>query len=1019
MPPKENIFGLDALKTETVAPINDVKVRQPLDNSSNISRMDRGMTALTNSMSNLAVKEQANTIHNDIITAEYYASVDKEMEGFWEPEAQFRYSVAVDRKTKATTMQSMQDFLLLEGSDLLSDDTVDHKTRITSFKNGLLGLLNTGKQSISIHNNAEMFGDMDAMFGKVMSKANVFIAKDKKQEVLATTAASFKELFKDHLNFMEELIPRVRQLDGSMGVGVSDSDGLGNALEPAEYAKRLRKFQAGWTAKHVNSRWFNQAVAEISRTNTGANIKDIKASALTIVGDELLKRVANNPELVSEGMMKDIIANVKGSTKGVTLQDDINAKTDFGIVVDRINTEYKKNLGATLKNLTSATNTASADRDNKIANYVMDNVGTGIKTLEQGLALLKGMNDPSKQRPAETHLRKHFSAESKRGIGHSEFPNLVTYGAKNFYNEDTEQFDTVGFYSHAGENNFSAAAMKIAAEHANPMTKLGERRKSFFDNKAIQGLLKNTESKFKKVLENNNLLKKFSALSEARQELIKNNPVARAEYIKLIGGGDIGGEIDRLLDSQVIIGDLLEDLIKENPNEKISDLVVLARNAVQALLKDAMDGLEFGTTANNMSGKNTKNVDTVAPPVSESKVPLSKLETVQEKLKVKAKLFSPDPKEQKSAMDLAVKELKAFDESKKKLTKLQEVYEGASPTKKAAIIASVGANPENLRVSSTINEIAEIVNPNPEVRRHLAALKLSGQTKILQPMKMEKHDVWNSLVNFLSSIPKSVSKSLSETSRELFWDGQKKTKEIKQNEISPEKPSPNTVVPDGVPPLDITPDVSPIETFSKDFIGKTDTRKGLQKGEFKEPLMKSIAKILRKWKPVSEVNAKELEQTFDKKDHDLVKVLASFESFSPIGEDVGDGEVTIGYGQTKTGAILGQKITSKQAAEDFKKRLYKIEIPQFNTNIKPFLKKQLTPIQRIIVISLIYNVGLDGFKYTSAGQETKAFKALKAGDYTTFKKQAFDEKIGFVKSAGVINKGLVNRRKSEEEMWDK
>ena len=183
--------------------------------------------------------------------------------------------------------------------------------------------------------------------------------------------------------------------------------------------------------------------------------------------------------------------------------------------------------------------------------------------------------------------------------------------------------------------------------------------------------------------------------------------------------------------------------------------------------------------------------------------------------------------------------------------------------------------------------------------------------------------------------------------------------------------------------------------------------------------MKKVAKILRKWKPISEANAKELEKTFDKKDHDLVKVLVSFENYNPVGEDIGDGEVTIGYGQTKTGAALGDTITSKKAAEDLKKRLYKVEIPQFNKHIKPFLQQPITPIQRIVLISLLYNVGLDGFRYNSRGQETNAFKALKVGNYTEFKKQAFDKRIGFVKSAGVINKGLVNRRKAEEEMWDK
>jgi len=198
--------------------------------------------------------------------------------------------------------------------------------------------------------------------------------------------------------------------------------------------------------------------------------------------------------------------------------------------------------------------------------------------------------------------------------------------------------------------------------------------------------------------------------------------------------------------------------------------------------------------------------------------------------------------------------------------------------------------------------------------------------------------------------------------------------------------------------------------------------------------MKKVAKILRRWKPLPTANATELEKTFDKKDHDLVKVLASFESYNPVGKDIGDGKVTIGYGMTNTGANFGDPITVEKATKDFKKRLYKTELPQFNNHIKPFLTKELTPIQRIVIISLIYNVGLGfpsvtnsegeikhrpGFRYNKVGKETNAWKALKKGDYKTFKYQAFDKKIGFVKSAGKINAGLVNRRKSEEEMWDK
>ena len=74
-------------------------------------------------------------------------------------------------------------------------------------------------------------------------------------------------------------------------------------------------------------------------------------------------------------------------------------------------------------------------------------------------------------------------------------------------------------------------------------------------------------------------------------------------------------------------------------------------------------------------------------------------------------------------------------------------------------------------------------------------------------MKMEKHNVWNSLANFLSSIPKTVSKagskaasglskSLSETSRELFFNKPKdKTVETGEDtkDVTGAKPTVETV----------------------------------------------------------------------------------------------------------------------------------------------------------------------------------------------------------------------------------
>ena len=1028
--PQDNIFKIDPIRTDLTAPVTNVTVQQPLDTSRNDQRLATGLSSLSDSFTRLARTRQADQIHNDTITAELAAAYEQEMPGGLEPEAQLAYSTAVDRTTKGKIIQQMQDFLLIEGTDILSDNRVDRKTRATSFKNQLLALLNGGKASISNVNAAEMFADMDTMFGQIMGKANVFLAKDKKQEAMATASSSFRQLFKEHLGFMEELTPKV-----------SDTDELGNELSASQYAQKLSKFHSGWTAKHINSKWFNKAVAEISRTNVGADIQDIKATALTIVGDELIKKIAKNPELVNEGLMRDIITNVKGSTKGVTLQDEIDSQSEFGKVLEGVYKDYNSGLKSTLTAIDKTRTANDTARDDRISNYIQDNLNNISK--EQALSHARSINNPSEQRAVENHVNKHFSGENKKDVGHADFGDLVKFGAENFYDAATDKFDTVKFYEYAGEQGFKTSAIKTAAEEANPQTRRGKRRKEFFDQQSIKNLSASFDDTIKQVLKDKNLTSKFQTLLDKGINL--SDPIMKAKYAKLLGKAEID-QIERVLDAKIALGAILESLIRNNPDVPVHQLVAEAQKQAQGLIVDATKEQPFGTAVAESGKEKVKPLEEKLVEGQDKHNPELKDVKPVTIINSKKGLFSTEPVAIEDYVKQSIDELQAYDKAKAELVKIQKEFKVATPQQKRAMISKYGTSPENLKVATAIPEIAAIVNPDPAVRRYLAVQKLAGQTKIQQPMKLDQPSAWDKFVDFVTMLPevaqqglKAGAKEVSETIKPAAQDvaqslkqfvgrrqGDKPTKlidlqkEKQLNEVSPKLPA-DTDVSDGDTKIDTTPFVPPIETTSDsfDFIGEADNRKGSELTKDKEPLMKKVAKILRKWKPISEANAKELEKTFDKKDHDLVKVLVSFENYNPVGEDIGDGEVTIGYGQTKTGAALGDTITSKKAAEDLKKRLYKVEIPQFNKHIKPFLKKPITPIQRIVLISLLYNVGLDGFRYNSRGQETNAFKALKEGKYTEFKKQAFDKRIGFVKSAGVINKGLVNRRKAEEEMWDK
>ena len=868
---QNSLFPIDPVKTDLTAPVSSVQVQSPLDTTLTTTTRSAGIQNFSDALTKLAVKKQANDIHNDTITAQLAAAYEQEMPGGLEPEAQFAYTRAVDLTTKRKVLQQMEDFLAIEGSDILHDERMDRKTRATSFKNQLLGLLNLGKGSISQANAAEMFSDMDAMFDKVMSAANVALAKDKKQEVLTTVSSAIRQTVNEHTGFMADLAPKV-----------SDTDALGNELSPAQFAKNQKEFSAGWLAKHINSKWFNAMVKQIARTNTGASIEDIKATALTIVGDELLKRVAKNPEIVQEKLMADIIANVPGSVKGTTLQDEIDSRSTFGKTVDTINKEFKRNLKSTLDGLDTDQTAADDARDDRIANYIQDGISDGsIKTEKEGLAHARAINDPSDQRQVENHVKKHFSGDNKKDIGHADYGPLVKYGAENFYNAATDRFDSVGFYAYAGEQGFKTSAIKTAAEDANPQTKRGKRRKEFFDQEPIKQLTSSFDNILKKTLEQYDLLSKYNKLATrfGDDKVSLNDPLVRK---KLGITGEIGLKIRRVLDAQIALGATLESIIRDNPDVPVYQLVPEAQKAAKSLMQDAITGKPFGTSLEEI-GKEKKEKTTEEKIVEGQDKHNPELKDIPsvEIINSKKGFFSTDKDAKEDYVARAIEELKDYDTAKAELVKIQKEFKGASATKRATIIANVGANPENLRVPSEIREIAELVNPDPAVRRHLAALKLSGQTKIQQPMKLERPSAWKQLADFISILPKKISEDLAEVakpisrtltkkSREIFGKreevkpkevtqpttnitkpvGQIKTKEIKPSEVSPKEPSPDKAVSSRVSDVGIKPFSPTLETFSEDFIGETDTRKGLQpiKKE-KEKLEKSlVSKTIEKAK---------------------------------------------------------------------------------------------------------------------------------------------------------------------------
>lgn len=797
----ENLFNLDPVNTKLTAPVSNISVQTPQDNTRNEKRVSTGLTTLATAFTKLAVKQQANQIHNDIITAELAAAYEQEMPGGLEPEAQLAYSKSVDNTTKGKLLQEMQNFLAVEGSEILHDDRVDRKTRMTSFKNQLLGIVNLGKSSISRVNAPDIFADLDAEYGRLVGLANVEIAKDKQEESLAVAASNIRQAFKENMSFATQLMPKI-----------SETDELGIDYSPAEYAKKVKEFHAGWYAKHINSKWFKAIVKDTARKNLGVSIQDIKATALTIVTDELLKNIRQHPELLDQRLVLDILNNVQGTSKGTTLQDEISAKSKFGKVLDGIKTDYDKNVASTLKALEKEKNDAEKDRDNRIANWIQDNIGNLTK--EQAISLSHSINKASEQRAVTTFINTHFSAENKKSEVHPEFGDLVKYFRENFYDSQKETFNKVGALGHAGENGFSVKAANRAMELADPNTKLGAKRDKFFNHKAVQAINGQFKTVLTTALKFYDLDRKYQTLEKQGMDI--SSPLVRQ---KLGLKGEADQKIRRILDAQISLGVYLEDLIKNNPDTPINQLIADARNYANGLITEVDQNLQLGSTSRTAGGGGGEG----APSGQIKRIDIDKEQIIikgharhvpelHESISNKVTAFNANKgfySFNKVARDSAVAAasgaITQFTQAQAELAEVQKEFKKANVAKKALIINQFGQDPTKLKIKSSIRDIAELVNPDIAVKRHLAALRLSGlkDTKIGSKNKFaqddrelklqDTYDVWDGLVDFYKELPKKAAKVIQPIAKEAAQAIQPTAKKVGKTVSDIVKGSPDDV----------------------------------------------------------------------------------------------------------------------------------------------------------------------------------------------------------------------------------
>lgn len=177
----------------------------------------------------------------------------------------------------------------------------------------------------------------------------------------------------------------------------------------------------------------------------------------------------------------------------------------------------------------------------------------------------------------------------------------------------------------------------------------------------------------------------------------------------------------------------------------------------------------------------------------------------------------------------------------------------------------------------------------------------------------------------------------------------------------------------------------------------TKIAKDLQSNE-QEPTSKNLISILNDFFSPKEINA--------------AIFIVEQEGFLLEAQDIGDGKITSGIGLTDTGRNLGDKVSPREAVKELKERMDRVELPALE-KLKPVIPFKLTKNQETVLLSLMFNIGVQALRTSDA------MKHLKANRIEDFKREAFSKEEGWVKSAGKFSQGLFNRRQRELQLWDK
>ena len=665
-----NRFGIDEVNTQLTAPTSNIQVQGVMDTSLTTRTRSEGINSLANSLENLAKKKLANKIHNDTIDAQLASAYDREQPEGLEPEAIFAFNKSEDLKLSAQIQQNLQNYAIVEGAEILNDQRLSRKQKLSQFQLGMQAIINIGKQGITPVNGNEIFPILESEYNKFDNLAATELAKQKIEEESSINGAAIDTMWGNIINDIAD--PLLRAASGQNTI-VEDDD-----LSPEDFAQLSIAVTNKLAVSGASVKNFNGIVNHISKTKRGAGNKEIKAATLTSLVGRILKAVEEGNVNIDPKLVTNLIDNIKGhpQVKGSTLRSEINSGSEYGKIFKTIEDGFTSKLKTLQTDKRTARNNAVTDRDNYIGNTLFD-APDGTYTQQQGQDMLRGMTNFKTQNAARKRWDAQFKAGGQNGSTSSAYLEALSEW-KSVLSDDGKSIDEPSFTQLMIDKNLKPEAATKYRDFVDPQKKAAKHRTAVLENKQIVLLQSQFRGTIKATLLNNG----FSDIvneyfnTERKEGDPEISLLTLAAIKQQVGSSSvIYNQAEKILQAEIKFAGILEQLIIDYPDKTPIEIAAEAKTKFDSLFSDIAIGENLGYTEEELKklddqGKLSKLESrllglgkTIRGEASSSKETTTEQEledvqkSKQETLTTALQDFNSDPEVVKKYLALAAKEV--------------------------------------------------------------------------------------------------------------------------------------------------------------------------------------------------------------------------------------------------------------------------------------------------------------------------------------------------------------------------